>query len=191
MRVGLFFGSFNPVHVGHLIIANTIVEQTGLDRVWFVVSPQNPFKEKKTLLPEFDRYDMVKLAIEGNGKLDVSDIEFTLPQPSYTIDTLTHLKEKFPSYDFSIIMGGDNLTNFHKWKNYEAILEHHNVIVFPRPNAEIPSEYIDNRKVTITETPLLELSATYIRKQVKKHKSLQYLVPDEVREHIEEKGFYL
>lgn len=191
MRVGLFFGSFNPIHVGHLIIANTIVEKVGLDSVWFVVSPQNPFKEKKSLLPEFDRYDMVKLAIEGNDKLDVSDIEFTLPQPSYTIDTLTHLKEKFPSYDFSIIMGGDNLTNFHKWKNYEAILEHHNVIVFPRPNAEIPSQYLENRKVTITETPLLELSATYIRGQIKAQKSIQYLLPEEVRNHVEEKGFYL
>lgn len=191
MRVGLFFGSFNPIHVGHLIIANTIVEKAGLDSVWFVVSPQNPFKEKKSLLHEFDRYDMVKLAIEGNDKLDVTDIEFKLPQPSYTIDTLTHLKEKFPSYDFSIIMGGDNLTNFHKWKNYESILEYHNVIVFPRPGSEVPTQYRDNRKVTITETPLLQLSATYIRKQIKSNKSTQYLLPEAVRGHIQEKDFYL
>ncbi len=191
MKVGLFFGSFNPIHVGHLIIANTIVDKANLDRVWFVVSPQNPFKEKKSLLGEFDRYDMVKMAIGDNDKLDVSDVEFKLPQPSYTIDTLTHLKERFPSYDFSIIMGGDNLINFHKWKNYQAIVDYHHVITFPRPGKEIPAHYLENEKVTITDTPLLQVSATYIRDQIKANNSTQYLLPDTVRKHIEEKGFYL
>jgi nicotinate-nucleotide adenylyltransferase len=190
MKIGLFFGSFNPIHVGHLIIANTMAENTDLDQVWFVVSPQNPFKKANSLLHEFDRLDMVKMAIDDNYKLKATDIEFNLPKPSYTIDTLTYIQEKFSQHEFRLIIGGDNLSQFKRWKNYEQILEYYGLYVYPRPNSEI-SGLEEHPNVTMVEAPLLDISATFIRNSIKDHKSVRYLVPREVEEYIIRKKFFI
>jgi nicotinate-nucleotide adenylyltransferase len=190
MKIGLFFGSFNPIHMGHMIIANRMAEGSDLDKVWFIVSPQNPFKPSKGLLHEFDRYDMVRAAIFDNYKLEVSDIEFHLPKPSYTIHTLVHLREKHPEKEFKVIIGEDNLAGFSKWKNHERILEDYGLYVYPRPNAQL-SELKQHPNVTMVEAPLLEISATFIRNCIKKGQSVRYLVPDPVEEMIRTKGFYL
>lgn len=189
MKIGLFFGSFNPIHTGHLIIANIMAENTDLKKVWFVVSPQNPFKHSKGLLHEFDRYDMVKAAIADNYKFEVSDVEFHLPKPSYTIDTLTYLAEKHPEKEFRIIIGSDNLESFTKWKNYEQILKLHGIYVYERPNAQ-PSELKSHPNVTIVQAPMLDISATYIRQCIRDKKSIRYLVPEPVEQMILQKGFY-
>jgi nicotinate-nucleotide adenylyltransferase len=188
-KIGLFFGSFNPIHTGHLIIANLMAETTDLNKVWFVVSPQNPFKASKGLLHEFDRYDLVRAAIFDNYKLEVSDIEFHLPKPSYTIHTLVHLKEKYPEKDFKVILGEDNLVNFTKWKNYQQILKDYGLYVYQRPNTQ-PSELKSHPNVKYIEAPMLDISATFIRACIKKHQSVRYLVPDVVEERIRAKGFY-
>jgi nicotinate-nucleotide adenylyltransferase len=190
MKIGLFFGSFNPIHMGHLIIANIMAENTDLKKVWFVVSPQNPFKPSKGLLHEFDRYDMVKAAIADNYKLEVSDVEFQLPRPSYTIHTLTYLLEKHPDKEFRLIIGEDNLEGFTKWKNYQQILEHYGLYVYPRPGAQ-PSELKQHPSVKVVDSPLLDISATYIRQCVKEKRSIRYLVPEAVEQMIQMKGFYL
>lgn len=190
MKIGLFFGSFNPIHVGHLIIANVIVETTDLKKVWFVVSPQNPFKPSKGLLHEFDRYDMVRAAVFDNYKLEVSDIEFHLPKPSYTIHTLVHLSEKHPDKEFKVIIGEDNLANFPKWMNYERILENYGLYVYPRPHAQ-PSDLKKHPHVVMVEAPMLDISATFIRNCIRKGQSVRYLVPDAVEAIIRDKGFYL
>lgn len=189
MKIGLFFGSFNPIHMGHLIIANLMAETTDLKKVWFVVSPQNPLKPSKGLLHEFDRYDMVRAAIFNNYKLEVSDIEFNLPKPSYTIHTLVHLHEKFPDKEFRIIMGEDNLASFTRWKNYERILEDYGLYVYRRPNVQL-SELHTHPNVTFVEAPLLDISATFIRNCIRNKQSVRYLVPDVVEEMIRAKGFY-
>jgi len=189
-KIGLFFGSFNPIHTGHLIIANYMANYTELDEVWFVVSPQNPFKDKKNLGNMYDRLEMVNLAIEGAEKLRVSDIEFSLPQPSYTIDTLIHLAEKYPTRDFSIIMGEDNLTSFPKWKNADVILRDYHIVVYPRPGYD-GGTLKTHPSVTITETPVMELSSTFVRQAVKEGKNLQFYVPENVIDFIEKKGLYL
>jgi nicotinate-nucleotide adenylyltransferase len=189
MKIGLFFGSFNPIHMGHLIIANLMAETTDLKKVWFVVSPQNPFKPSKGLLHEFDRYDMVRAAIFNNFKLEVSDIEFHLPKPSYTIHTLVHLHEKFPDKEFKIIMGEDNLASFTRWKNYERILEDYGLYVYRRPNVQL-SDLHSHPNVTFVEAPLLDISATFIRNCIRNKQSVRYLVPDVVEEMIRAKGFY-
>jgi nicotinate-nucleotide adenylyltransferase len=189
-KTGLFFGSFNPIHIGHMIIANVMAENTDLSKVWFVVSPQNPFKPSKGLLHEFDRYDMVKAAVADNYKLEVTDVEFHLPKPSYTIHTLTHLREKYPAKEFKVIIGEDNLENFSKWKNYEQILEHYGLYVYPRPHVT-NSEIKRHPNVTMVEAPLLDISATYIRNCIKSNKSIRYLVPEEVEQMIRLKQFYL
>src|SRR5687768_16487831 len=180
-KIGLFFGSFNPIHMGHLIIANLMAETTDLKKVWFVVSPHNPFKPSKGLLHEFDRYDLVQAAISDNYKLAVSDIEFNLPKPSYTIHTLVHLKEKHPDKEFKLIIGGDNLENFTKWKNYQQILNDYGLYVYRRPNAQL-SELDSHPNVTWIEAPMLDISATFIRNCIKKKQSIRYLVPDAVEE---------
>jgi nicotinate-nucleotide adenylyltransferase len=190
MKIGLFFGSFNPIHMGHMIIANLMAESSDLTKVWFVVSPQNPFKPGKGLLHEFDRYDMVRAAIHDNYKLEVSDIEFHLPKPSYTIHTLVHLREKHPDKEFRIILGEDNLAGFIKWKNHERILEDYGLYVYPRPLAQ-PSELKQHPNVTMVEAPMLDISATFIRNCIRKRQSVRYLVPDPVEEMIRTKGFYL
>ena len=190
MKIGLFFGSFNPVHIGHLIIANIMAETTDLNKVWMVVSPQNPFKPSKGLLHEFDRFDMVRAAVYDHYKLEASDIEFHLPKPSYTIHTLVHLREKHPDKQFKVIMGEDNLTNFVKWKNHEMILEDYGLYVYPRPGAQ-PSELKQHPNVKMVDAPLLDISATFIRNCVRKHQSVRYMVPDAVEEMIRTRGFYL
>ena len=190
MKIGLFFGSFNPIHTGHLIIANLMVEGSDLQKVWFVVSPQNPLKPAKGLLHEFDRYDMVRAAVYENYKLEVSDVEFHLPKPSYTIHTLVHLQEKHPEKQFRVIMGEDNLANFTRWKNYRQILDHYGLYVYPRPGTQL-SELRSHPNVTIVEAPLLDISATFIRERIRKGQSVRYLVPDAVEEMIRAKGFYL
>ena len=188
-KIGLFFGSFNPIHTGHLIIANLMAETTDLKKVWFVVSPQNPFKASKGLLHEFDRYDMVRAAIYDNSKLEVSDVEFHLPKPSYTIHTLVHLQEKYPEKEFKVIIGEDNLVNFTKWKNYREILNQYGLYVYPRPDAQ-PSELKMHPNVTMVEAPMLDISATFIRSCIRKKQSVRYLVPDAVEAIIRAKGFY-
>lgn len=189
MKIGLFFGSFNPIHVGHLIIANIVLEQTALEQVWFVVSPQNPFKKKQDLLHEFDRYDMVQQAIHKNPEFGVTDVEFNMPKPSYTADTLAYLDSKYPQHDFKLIIGEDNLYHFPKWKNYEAVLEQYGLIVYPRPNAK-KGDLQDHKNIQFIDAPVFDISATFIRKQVAKNLSIKYLVPTEVEELIKSKGFY-
>ena len=189
-RIGLFFGSFNPIHVGHLIIANYIANFTDLDEVWFVVSPQNPFKEKKSLGNMYDRLEMVNLAIEGADNLRASDIEFKLPQPSYTIDTLIYLQEKYPNKDFNLIMGEDNLSGLMKWKNAEIILRDYRIIVYPRPGYD-GGALKTHPSVTMTDTPVMELSSTFLRQAIKERKSIKFYTPDKVAEFIDKKGLYL
>lgn len=189
-RIGLFFGSFNPIHVGHLVIGNYMANYTDLDEVWFVVSPQSPFKKKASLASSYDRLEMVELAIAGVDRLRASDIEFHLPIPSYTIDTLTYLHERHPSYSFSLIMGEDNLENFKKWKNADVLLSNYSIHVYPRPGYRA-TDLRTHPKVTITESPLMEISSTFIRKAISEDKSIDYLVPQTVKEYIDQKALYL
>jgi nicotinate-nucleotide adenylyltransferase len=189
-KIGLFFGSFNPIHIGHLIVANVMTETTDFDKVWFVVSPQNPLKPSKGLLHEFDRYDMVQAAVADNFKLQVSDVEFHLPKPSYTINTLAHLTEKFPEKNFSLIIGEDNLESFPRWKNYQQIVDHYGLYVYPRPHVSA-SQLKSHPNVKMVEAPLLDISATFIRNCIKNNKSIRYLVPEPVENMIKAKGFYL
>ncbi|MFN6944222.1 MAG: nicotinate (nicotinamide) nucleotide adenylyltransferase [Cytophagaceae bacterium] len=190
MKIGLFFGSFNPIHIGHLIIANIMAENTDLEKVWFVVSPHNPLKSSKNLLHEFDRYEMVRLAIHEHYKLEVCDVEFQMPRPSYTIDTLTYLQEKYPEDEFTLIIGEDNLEQFTRWKNYESILKFFSLYVYPRPGCG-ESEILNNPSVKLVDSPLLDISATYIRNTLKNGQSIRYLVPDSVEEYIKSKNLYV
>lgn len=184
MNIGLFFGSFNPVHNGHLMIANYIVETTELDKVWLVVSPHNPFKQKDTLLNEYDRLHLVTLGIGENSKLHASDIEFKLPKPSYTIDTLTYLKEKYPQHRFSLIMGSDNLHSFHKWKNAEFILKNYQIYAYKRKGFII-NPFQEQINVQLLDVPLLDISASFIRENIHKNISMQYFLPEKVWEYIQ------
>ena len=189
MKIGLFFGSFNPIHVGHLIIANYMATQTDLDKVWLVVSPQNPLKPKKTLARDQDRLHLVRLAIEDNPRLVASNVEFQLPKPSYTVDTLAFLRDKYPDREFALIMGGDNLATLHLWKNYEFLLEHYDIYVYQRPGADL-GEYAQRPRVHLCSAPLLDISATYIRDCLRAGKSVRYLVPDPVFEYLEGSRLY-
>lgn len=193
MNIGLFFGSFNPIHIGHLIIANTMATTTDLEQVWFVVSPQNPFKKTKSLLHEFDRLDMVERAIADNSRLKATDIEFSMPKPSYTIDTLTWLSEKYPQHAFRLIMGEDNLEQFANWKNYQAILDYYGLYVYPRPprTGSTDNSFKNHSNVRLVEAPLLAISATFIRESIKANRSIRYMVPEVVEEMIERKKFYV
>jgi nicotinate-nucleotide adenylyltransferase len=188
MKIGLYFGSFNPVHVAHLIIANHILNETNIEKIWFVVSPQNPFKEEKTLLNEYHRLHLVQTAVQDDTRIKASDIEFNLPKPSYTISTLAYLKEKNPEHEFYIIMGSDSFQNLHKWKNYELIIKEYEVYVYLRPGFDVSNHV--NAKLHIVDAPLLQLSATQIRQYIKEGKSVRYLVPENVREEIESGGYY-
>jgi nicotinate-nucleotide adenylyltransferase len=187
-KIGLYFGSFNPVHTGHLIIASHLANNTDLKEVWFVVSPQNPFKKETGLLNERHRISLVKLAIEDEQSLKASDVEFKLPKPSYTIDTLIYLSEKYPEYEFSVIMGSDGFQNIEKWKNYEQIINNYSIYIYMRPGFEVTNKYGDN--IIQVKAPLLEISATEIRKNIKAGKSIRYLVTDVVMKEIQEKGYY-
>ncbi len=188
MKIGLYFGSFNPIHVGHLIIANYIITNTTLDQVWFVVSPQNPLKKASSLLNEYQRLHLVNIAIEGENKLRASNVEFKLPKPSYTIDTLTYLKEKYPEYVFVPIMGSDSFQNITKWKNYETLIKNYSIIIYNRPGFDIEEEH--NATLQLLNSPLLDISSTKIRQLIKEKKSIRYLVPDVVKEEIEKNGYY-
>lgn len=188
MKIGLFFGSFNPIHIGHLVIANVMQDRTDLGEVWFVVSPQNPFKKQKTLLHEFDRLKMVELAIADHFYFRASDVEFHMPKPSFTIDTLTYLSDKFPQHQFKLIIGGDNLTHFHKWKNYEQILEHYGLYVYPRPGEK---KELIHANIQFVEAPLMDISATFIRESIKNGHSVKYLLPQPVEEYIRDKKLFL
>ena len=190
MDVGLYFGSFNPIHIGHMIIAQAALEQANIDEVWFVVSPQNPFKKNKNLLHEFDRYDLVSLAIEDNDRFRVSDIEFNLTKPSYTIDTLTYLTEKHPKKNFKLIIGGDNLTIFPKWKNSQRIIEDFGLIVYPRPGS-VTNDILSHPNIKNIDAPLLDISATYVRKCIRNNKSIKYLVPERAARFIYDRKLYL
>lgn len=189
-HIGLFFGSFNPIHTGHLIIANYMANYTYLEEVWLVVTPHNPLKKKDSLINQFDRLEMVNLAIEQAENIRSSTVEFSLPQPSYTIDTLAHLREKYPEKAFALIMGSDNLVSLQKWKNYEIILRDHRILVYPRPDYSAPAELTEHPSITITDTPLMEFSSTFIRNAVKRGRNIRYFVPDNVQAFIESKGLY-
>ena len=189
MKIGLYFGSFNPIHHGHLIIASYIISHTDLSQIWFVVSPQNPLKQSIALLNEYHRLHLVQLAIEGEKRMRAVDIEFKLPKPSYTIDTLTYLQEKYPAYSFAVIMGSDSFQNISKWKNYQQILKGYPVYVYLRPGStELPQ--FSGAEIIEVKAPLLEISATQIRNNIKQSKSIRYLVPEKVREEIEKNGYY-
>ena len=188
MKIGLYFGSFNPIHVGHLIIANYVAYNSTNEQVWFIVSPQNPLKNSSTLLNEYHRLHLVRLATEDNPKLKVSDVEFKLPKPSYTIDTLTYLAEKHPQHTFSIIIGSDSFLNINKWKNADVLLRTYDFIVYPRPGFEITDTQGAN--IEIISAPLLDISATMIRQFIKAKKSVQYFIPENVRQEIELYNYY-
>ncbi len=185
----LFFGSFNPIHVGHLVIANTMLQMEGIDEVWLVVSPQNPLKERATLLADHHRLQMVRRAIEDNYKLRACDIEMHLPLPSYTVVTLAALGEKYPDREFCLIMGSDNLENFHRWRNYEYILQNYHIYVYPRPGSErCPMR--DHPSVTMTDVPMMDISSSYIRRQIAAGKDVRYLLTEPVYKYLTEMHFY-
>lgn len=191
MKVGLYFGTFNPIHVGHLIIANHLVEFSDLDEVWFVVTPQSPHKKKQSLLDNHHRYELVYIAVENYPKLRPSDIEFKLSQPNYTVHTLAHISEKYPDKEFSLIMGEDNLKTFHKWKNYETIVEHHDIYVYPRiGGGRVKNQFRDHPKVHRVDAPVIQISATHIRDCIKQGKNVQALLPKEVWEYLDNMNFY-
>lgn len=191
-KVGLFFGSFNPIHIGHLILANYILENSNMDELWFVVSPHNPFKKKKTLLDDHNRLEMVERSIQNYPNMRASDVEFSLPQPSYTIDTLTYLKEKHPNHSFALIMGEDNLKHLHKWKNADLLIKNHQIIVYPRKfSSEMQdSEYLQHENITLIDAPVIELSATKIRQMIKENKNVRPMLPPEVFEYLDASNFY-
>ncbi len=191
MKVGLYFGTFNPIHVGHIIIANYVLENSDLDEVWMVVTPHNPLKKKSSLLEDYHRLQMIHLATERYEKLKPSDIEFKLPQPNYTINTLVHLKEKFPKHQFSLIMGEDNLKSLHKWKNYELILRDYDIYVYPRiSEAKIPDEFINHPQIHKVNAPVIELSSTFIRNSIKEGKNIRPMLSEKVWEYIDHNLFY-
>lgn len=191
MNIGLYFGTFNPIHIGHLIIANHMAEHSDLDQIWMVVTPHNPHKQKSSLLDDYHRLHMVHLATEDFPKIQPSDIEFKLPQPNYTVNTLAHLQEKFPKHEFSLIMGEDNLNSLHKWKNYEIILQNHNVFVYPRFNSgEIDEQFINHSNIHRVGAPVIELSSTFIRESIKKGKNVVPMLSNKVWEYVEHNNFY-
>lgn len=190
-NIGLYFGTFNPIHVGHLIIANHLVENSDLDEIWMVITPHNPHKKKASLLHNLDRLEMVYLATKDYPKINPSDIEFDLPQPNYTVHTLAHICDKYPYKKFSVIMGEDNLKSFHKWKNYEVILENHNVYVYPRISEGTAENQLDNHpKIHKVKAPIIEISSTMIRNGIKQKKEIRPLVSKEVFDYMKKKGFY-
>lgn len=200
MRIGLYFGTYNPIHVGHLIIANHMVDYTELDQVWLIVSPQNPLKSKASLLEDYHRLALVRVAVENNTKLSASNIEFDLPKPSYTVDTLSYIQEKHPEHSFSLIMGEDNLRSLHKWKNYEEILNNHSIYVYPRALTEqerleqdssfSDSQFRGHKNITKCDAPVMKLSASFIRNAIKEKKDVRYLLSEPVHNYIREMHFY-
>lgn len=191
MKIGLYFGTFNPIHVGHLAIANHMAEHSDLDKIWMVITPHNPFKKKSSLLDNHHRYQMVQRALEEYDKIQASTIEFDLPQPNYTVNTLTYLQEKYPAHEFCLIMGEDNLKSFHKWKNYEIILENHELYVYPRISEGVIETRFDNHpKIHKVAAPIMEISSTAIRNGIKNRKNIRPLLPAEVYQYLDEMSFY-
>lgn len=202
MKIGLYFGTFNPIHVGHLVIANYMADYTDLDQVWLVVSPQNPLKKKASLLEDFHRLALVKVAIEDNDKLRASDIEFNLPQPSYTTNTLAYIQDQYSEHEFCLIMGEDNLRTLHKWKNHEYILDHHDLYVYPRVltiqeeqelediNSTSTNLYEDHPKVHLCDAPVMKVSSSFIRQAIKEQKDVRYLLTEPVHKYVDEMNFY-
>ena len=190
-KVGLFFGSFNPIHVGHLIIGNHMAEFSDLEEVWFIVTPHNPHKKKKTLLDDVHRLAMVRIAIEDFPNLKASNIEFDLPQPNFTVNTLVILEEKYPTIDFCLIMGEDNLKSFHKWKNFELILDRHSIYIYPRiKDKDDETTFSNHSKITEVAAPIVEISSSFIRKGIKQNKNMRPLLPHKVWEYLDEMNFY-
>ena len=190
-NIGLYFGTFNPIHVGHLIIANHLVENSDLDEIWMVVTPHNPFKKKSSLLDNVHRFSMVDRATENYPKIKPSDIEFKLPQPNYTVHTLVHISERYPKDNFSLIMGEDNLKSFHKWKNYESILEHHHIYVYPRiSDGKMEHQFTNHPKIHLVNAPIVQISSTMIRNGIKDKKNIKALLSDTVWNYIDEMNFY-
>jgi nicotinate-nucleotide adenylyltransferase len=196
MKIGLYFGTFNPIHIGHLIIANHMAEYSGLDQIWMVVTPHNPLKKKETLLDDHQRLQLVFLATEDYPKIKPSDIEFKLSQPNYTVNTLAHLQDKFPQHIFSLIMGEDNLKSLHKWKNYEVIMQNHEIYVYPRLDAKgltsgaENSAFENNSRIHFIDAPIVEISSTFIRENIKNKKNVQPLLPSKVWEYLDHNNFY-
>ena len=188
-RTALFFGSFNPIHVGHLIIANTILQQEDINEVWLVVSPQNPLKERASLLPDHHRLQMVQRAIDDNYRLKVCDIEMHLPIPSYTVVTLAALQEKYPDREFCLVMGSDNLDSFHRWRNYQYLLDNYRLLVYPRPGTE-HCKLSSHPSVTMVDVPMMDISSSYIRQQIAAHKDVRYLLTEPVYKYLTEMHFY-
>lgn len=189
-KIGLFFGSFNPIHIGHLILGNFILENSQLEELWFVVSPQNPFKDKKSLLNDHNRLEMVNLAIKNYPKMRASDIEFSLPKPSYTIDTLAYLQEKYPNYDFTLIMGEDNLKGLKKWKNADVLMEKYSILVYPRLHSISDPDLYQHPNIHLVKAPIIELSATEIRAMLKAGKNTRPMLPPEVFDYLDGSSFY-
>ncbi|ESU23991.1 nicotinate-nucleotide adenylyltransferase [Flavobacterium enshiense DK69] len=191
MKIGLYFGTFNPIHIGHLIIANHMAEHSGLDQIWMVVTPHNPHKQKTSLLDDYHRLHMVHLTTEDYPKIKPSDIEFKLPQPNYTVNTLAHLQEKYPGHEFCLIMGEDNLNSLHKWKNHEVILQNHDIYVYPRAaSGVIDPTFINHPKIHNVDAPIIELSSTFIRESIKKGKDIRPMLPNKVWAYIDHNLFY-
>ncbi len=188
-KIGLYFGSFNPIHCGHMMIANYMVEYTDLAQVWFIISPQNPLKDKATLLADYHRLAMVNIAVEDDPRFRSSNIEFHLPQPSYTIHTLTYLQEKYPQKSFILIAGSDNLPSFHKWKNHQQLLDLYEFYIYPRPN-KLPSRFDQHPHIHFTEAPMIEISSSFIRKGISEGKNMRQFLPEKVWKYIEEMHFY-
>jgi len=191
MKIGLFFGTFNPIHIGHLILANYMAEFSDLDEVWFVITPMSPFKQKSSLLDNIHRLAITNVAVEAYSKLKTSDIEFKLPQPNYTVNTLIHIEEKYPEHQFCLIMGEDNLKGFHKWKNYETILKNYQLYVYPRiSDGTVESEFLKHSNVHRVQAPIVQISSTFIRKSIKKNKDIRAMLPANVWNYIDEMNFY-
>jgi nicotinate-nucleotide adenylyltransferase len=191
MKIGLYFGTFNPIHVGHLIIANHLAEHSDLEQIWMVVTPHNPLKQKNTLLDDYHRLHLVRLATEDYPKIKPSDIEFKLPQPNYTVNTLAHLMEKYPQHEFSLIMGEDNLKSFHKWKNYDYILQNHDIYIYPRISEEAENLELKNHaRIHLIDAPIVEVSSTFIRENIKNKKNIRPLLPHQVWEYVDHNNFY-
>jgi len=190
-NIGLYFGTFNPIHIGHLAIANYLIENSNLSQIWMVVTPHNPHKKKSTLLDDYQRLHMVHIATEDYLKIQASNVEFSLPQPNYTVNTLAHLTEKYPNNEFTLIMGEDNLKSLHKWKNYQVLLDEYHIIVYPRiSEGHIPEDLLNHNSVTRIDAPIMEISSTMIRNGIKAGKDLRYFLHHKVNEYIEEMHFF-
>jgi nicotinate-nucleotide adenylyltransferase len=190
MKIGLYFGTFNPVHIGHLIIANHLAEHAGLDQVWLVVTPHNPHKAKQTLLDDYKRLEMVFLATENYPKIKPSDIEFRLPQPNYTVNTLAHLHDKYPQHEFALIMGEDNLHSLHKWKNHDVLLENYGIFVYPRLGTTAENDFAAHPNIRFIDAPVVEISSTFIRDNIKSGKNVRALLPPEVWQYVDHNNLY-